>query len=128
VARPARQRPTDGELEILAVLWAMGPSTVRQVHQTLLQSRQIHYNSVLKTLQIMVDKGLVSRDSNQSPQAYAAVASRTTTERHLLKDLMDRVFGGSMMDLVMRALSTKKSTPQEIKEIRERLRKLEDGK
>lgn len=127
VARSSPHRPTDAELEILAVLWANGPSTVRQVHRHLLRSRPGHYNSVLKTLQIMREKGLVSRDDSERPQVYSAVASRATTEHRLLKDLMNRVFGGSAVKLIMRAASLKRASPQEIREIRKRLGELEDG-
>ena len=127
MARSATGRPTDAELEILGVLWANGPSTVRQVHQALLKSRDGHYNSVLKTLQIMLEKGLVTRDDAGYPQVYAPAASREKTERHLIKDLMDRVFQGSAASLLLRALSTQRPSREELAQLRKKIRDLEKG-
>lgn len=127
VARHALPRPTDGELEILAVLWGRGGSTVREVHETLQAERPLHYNTVLKILQIMLEKGIVLRDDTVRPQVYRAAISRAHTEKHLIKDLMRRVFGNSAKEFVMRALDSRRATPEEIEEIRKKLDRMERG-
>ena len=98
-------RPTDAELAILRVLWAKGPSTVRHVLDALNEERVTGYTTVLKLLQIMTDKQLVARDESDRTHIYRASFSEADTQRQLLDDLMDRAFGGSAMQLVMRALS-----------------------
>src|ERR1051326_5694678 len=109
-------KPTDAELAILRVLWQNGPSTVKAVHQ-LLEARKTGYTTVLKLMQIMVEKGLVTRDESSFAHVYQAQA-----ERSLVADLMDRAFDGSMTRLLMRALAAKKATPAELAEIRRILR------
>jgi predicted transcriptional regulator len=117
-----RPRPTDGELEILRVLWRTGPATVRDVHDQLARSKpSIGYTTVLKLLQIMADKGLVNRDETSKAHIYRARIAQDQTQQQLVGDLLERVFGGSASRLVMQALSTKKASPQEIAEIRQML-------
>ncbi|MEM7202310.1 MAG: BlaI/MecI/CopY family transcriptional regulator [Planctomycetota bacterium] len=123
----AEKRPTDAELEILAILWQRGPSTVRQVHQQLNEQRKSGYTTVLKLMQIMTDKGLVRRDETVRPQVYRAVRSEKNTQRQLLRDLLDRAFSGSPSSLVLQALSAKKTTPEERQRIRALLDRLEEG-
>lgn len=119
-------RPTDAELAILNVLWERGPSTVRDVHDTLIsQEHGTGYTTVLKLLQIMTEKGLVVRDESQRAHIYEARYSEQKTQRQLLTDLMERAFGGSPAKLVMQALSSKKANAEELEEIREMLAKLE---
>ena len=124
MARPKLGRPTDGELMILKVLWHRGGSTVRQIHAALQDSHPTGYTSVLKLLQIMTTKGLVTRDDSQRPQVYHPASSEAKTQRHLIKDLIDRVFGGSAKNLVMHTLATKKSSEEELAAIRAQLDKL----
>ncbi|HSP95105.1 MAG TPA: BlaI/MecI/CopY family transcriptional regulator [Thermoanaerobaculia bacterium] len=121
-------RPTDGELEILRVLWERGESTVREVHDTLEARRPTGYTTVLKLLQIMTEKGLVRRDETERAHVYAARVPREETERQLVTDLLDRAFAGSASALVLRALSSKKASPQELARIRELLDAMEGGK
>jgi BlaI family penicillinase repressor len=111
-------RPTEAELEILRVLWERGPSTVRQVHESLAIARETGYTTTLKLMQIMADKGLVSRDESSRTHIYAAKASQETTQRQLVKDLVERAFGGSAKELVLRALSSHKTSDAELQEIR----------
>jgi predicted transcriptional regulator len=118
-------RPTDAELAILNVLWDRGPSTVREVHEAIAEHHGTGYTTVLKLMQIMTDKGLVVRDESQRAHVYAARHSEERTQRQLLSDLAERAFGGSPARLVMRALSGRKATAEEIHEIRELLDKLE---
>jgi predicted transcriptional regulator len=110
-------RPTDAELAILEVLWQRGPSTVRDVHEALAE-RQTGYTTVLKLMQIMVDKRLLARDEAQRSHVYRALVDQERTRRRLVTELVDRVFGGSAAQLVMHALSEKKATPAELAEIR----------
>lgn len=126
---PAQQspRPTDGELEILRVLWSLGPSTVRQVHDELSQKRNVGYTTMLKLMQIMTNKGLLLRDESQRSHIYRARQKEAVTQKQLVKDLVSRAFGGSTEKLVMQALSSKKATAQEIADIRKLLDEMEGG-
>ena len=122
-------RPTDAELGILAVLWERGASTVREVHEVLSQSAPgTGYTTVLKLMQIMMEKGLVVRDESQRAHVYSARVTQQKTQRQLVTDLLDRAFGGSPMRLAMQALSTKKSSAEELAELRQLLDTLEDDK
>jgi predicted transcriptional regulator len=112
-------RPTDTELAILRVLWARGPSTVRQVHEVLSHGRDTGYTTTLKLMQIMGDKGLVTRDESARTHVYTARLSQDQTQRQLVSDLMDRAFGGSATALVMQALSAHPATTEELDEIRQ---------
>ncbi len=111
-------RPTDGELAILRILWERGPSTVRQVHEQLARDRQAAYTTSLKLLQIMTEKGLVERDDRERTHIYTAKLSEDQTQRQLVRDLLDRAFGGSAGKLVMQALATKRASADELREIR----------
>ncbi len=113
----ARRRPTDAELAILGVLWAQGPSTVREVAEEM--GREGAYTTVLKLLQIMTDKGLVRRDASARTHVYRAARSERATQRLLVRDLADRAFGGSAASLVLQALAAKKASPEELARIRE---------
>jgi predicted transcriptional regulator len=116
--------PTEAELAILRVLWTHGPSTVRAVQEHL-DASDAGYTTVLKQLQIMLDKGLVRRDESQRAHIYAAAVEEDATQRRLVDDLMDRAFGGSAQALVMRALSTEDVSPGELEEIRALLDQIE---
>lgn len=126
--KTSRPRPTDGELEILRVLWERGASTVRQVHDTLEARRPTGYTTVLKLLQIMTEKGLVRRDESERAHVYEARVPREETERQLVGDLLEKAFSGSASALVMRALSSKKTSPEELARIRRLLDELEGGR
>jgi predicted transcriptional regulator len=111
-------KPTDAELAILRILWERGPSTVRQVHEQLARDRQAAYTTALKLLQIMTEKGLVERDERERTHIYKARLSEDQTQRQLVRDLLDRAFGGSAGKLVMQALAAKRASPDELREIR----------
>ena len=121
------RRPTDAELGILRVLWAAGPSTVREVYGELGEVRGIGYTTVLKLMQIMTEKGSLERDGSVRPQVYRAVRSERQTQRQLMTHLLDRAFSGSSGTLVLQALSSKKTTAAEREQIRKLLDKLERG-
>ncbi|MBN9663428.1 MAG: BlaI/MecI/CopY family transcriptional regulator [Acidobacteria bacterium] len=114
-------RPTAAELEILGVLWEQGPSTVRRVHEVLDARKPTGYTTVLKLLQIMSEKGLVAREESARAHVYRAAAAREETQGQLVSDLVDRAFGGSAAELVMRALSTRPASQEELDEIRRML-------
>jgi BlaI family transcriptional regulator, penicillinase repressor len=111
-------RPTDAELAILRVLWDLGPCTVRQVHEVLSRERPGAYTTSLKLLQIMTEKGLVSRDERDRSHVYHAKLTEEQTQRQLVRDLLDRAFGGSATKLVMQALAARRASAEELSEIR----------
>jgi BlaI family transcriptional regulator, penicillinase repressor len=121
-------RPTDAELAILRVLWEHGDCTVRQVHEALSRERPAAYTTALKMLQIMTEKGLVRRDVSDRTHIYQARLSEEQTQRQLVRDLLDRAFGGSPSKLVMQALSARRATPEELGEIRRLLESSRDAK
>jgi BlaI family transcriptional regulator, penicillinase repressor len=120
-------RPTDAELSILRVLWTLGPSTVRDVHEQLNRRAPTGYTTVLKLLQIMTEKGLVVRDETERAHIYEVRHSEQKTQRQLLGDLADRAFGGSAAKLVLQALSGRKTSAEELSAIRDLLDRLEGG-
>jgi predicted transcriptional regulator len=112
-------RPTDAELAILRVLWERGPSTVRQVHEVMVgRVGPAAYTTALKLLQIMTEKGLVRRDDTDRTHVYTPRLSEEQTQRQLVRDLLDRAFGGSASKLVMQALNARRATQEELGEIR----------
>jgi predicted transcriptional regulator len=115
------QKPTASELEILRVLWSRGPSTVREVHQTLAGTRSVGYTSILKFLQIMTTKGLVKRNETQRAHVYEACLPAEQTKRQLAGDILQRVFEGSASQLMMHALAGKKTSREELEELRRML-------
>ena len=122
-----KRAPTDSELAILGVLWNRGPCTVRQVHQALNKGSEAAYTTTLKLMQIMHDKGLVLRDSSRRSHVYTPAISESQVQGSLVADLMDKAFGGSTSKLVMRALSSKQTSPEELEEIRGMLDAMEEG-
>ena len=110
-------RPTDAELAILNVLWQRGPSTVRKVHDALSETHDSGYTTTLKLMQIMAEKGLVTRDESDRTHVYTARGSQGETQRALVSDLVDRAFGGSAAALVLQALQSGETSPQELAEI-----------
>jgi predicted transcriptional regulator len=110
-------RPTDSELVILRVLWDRGPSTVRVVHEALADARETGYTTTLKLMQIMADKGLVTRDASERTHVYTARLTQDQTQRQLVADLVQRAFGGSAAALVQQALSAQPTSPDELKKI-----------
>jgi len=118
----ALPRPTDTELAILRVLWARGPATVRHVHEALAEGRDTGYTTTLKIMQIMAEKGLVTRNESERTHVYSTKLTQDQTQRQLVSDLMDRAFGGSAAALVMQALSAHPATTDELREIRKLIR------
>ena len=125
VIRPGK-KPTDAELAILRVLWARGPSTVREVAREM--GRESAYTTILKLLQIMTEKRLVRRDESPRTHVYDATWTESQTQRQLITDLLERVFDGSAAALVMQALAEKKTSRKELAEIRKLLDERQGGR
>ena len=121
-------RPTDAELAILRILWDRGACTVRQVHDELSRERPSAYTTALKMLQIMAQKGLVRRDEADRTHVYQARLTEEQTQRQLVRDLVDRAFGGSASKLVLQALASKRATTEELVEIRKLIESRRDGR
>ena len=111
-------KPTEGELELLRVLWIKGSATVRELHEAVSQERALGYTTVLKLLQIMTEKGLVQRAEASKAHVYRATASQEETQSQLLRDLSERLFSGSAAQLAMHALTMEPASSDELKEIR----------
>jgi predicted transcriptional regulator len=120
-------RPTEAELEILAVLWSRGASTVRDVHAEVSRRKPTQYTTVLKFMQIMAEKGLVRRDERARAHIYRATRPQAWTQRQIAGDLLQRAFGGSAASMVMGALAAQKASPEELAEIRKLLDEYEKG-
>ena len=118
---PEPARPTDAELEILNVLWDLGPATVREVHERINQAKPTQYTTVLKTLQIMAAKALVKRDEEQRAHVYSAAKPREWTQSQIAGDLLRRAFGGSARSLLMGALTARRTSRAELAGIRKLL-------
>jgi len=126
--KQAPQKPTAAELEILRVLWSRGPSTVREVHESLKEKKSLGYTSVLKFLQIMTAKGTVRRNETHRAHVYEACLPAEQTKRQLAGDMLQRVFEGSASQLMMHALAGRKASPEEIQELRRILDEYERSK
>ena len=121
-------RPTDAELEILTVLWSIGPATVREVYEVVSRRRPAQYSTVLKFMQIMAEKGLVRRDEEQRAHIYKPARPREWTRQQLAGDLLERAFSGSAKALLVGALAARKASKQELAEIRKLLDDYRKGK
>jgi predicted transcriptional regulator len=115
-------KPTEVELELLNVLWEKGSATVRELYEVISQRRELGYTSVLKTMQIMTEKGLVERTENGKAHLYHAAASQQETQNQLLRDLSERLFAGSAAQLAMHALAMEPTSSEELEEIRRMIR------
>ena len=122
-------QPTQVELEILQILWELGPSPVREIHARLTEAKGTNYSTTVKMLAVMLAKGLVRRDEDVRPHIYRAVLTRARARKSMLKDLIEKAYEGSAMSLVLQALSTgKKATQEEIDAARKLLDELEERK
>jgi BlaI family penicillinase repressor len=111
-------RPTEGELELLRILWQKGPATVRDLHEEVNRTRALGYTSVLKLLQIMTEKGLVEREVAGKAHIYQASATELATQDQILRDMSQRLFSGSAAKLAMHALSMEPVNDRELEELR----------
>jgi predicted transcriptional regulator len=114
-------RPTDAELDILNVLWRLGPSTVRQAHEELAAVKPWQYSTTLKLMQIMAAKGILERDDSERSHVYRPAIAQEDTQRQLVGRLIDRAFGGSVRNLLVGALGARRATKKELAELRQML-------
>ena len=126
MARPISAQPTEVELQILKVLWELGPSPVRDIHKRLESAKGTNYSTTVKMLSVMLQKGLAKRDEEAQPHVYRAALSRAKTGKRMLADVIEKVYEGSTMALVLQALSSTKATKEELKEVRRLLDQLKD--
>lgn len=125
MGRNDSKKTTDAELDVLNVLWHKGPSTVRDVHDSLTSAKDIRYTTTLKTLQVMAGKGLVDRDESSKAHIYRAAVGQEETQKSLVGDLVEKAFGGSAAGLMAGALSAKKASAEELAEMRRLLEEAE---
>lgn len=123
---PELPNPTPAELDILNVLWERGTSTVREVHEAMRHGRDTAYTTTLKLLQIMAEKGLVTRDETSRAHLYTARLSQEQSQRRMVDDLVQRAFGGAAQKLVLQALASRKASPSDLAEIRRLLDSIEE--
>jgi BlaI family transcriptional regulator, penicillinase repressor len=124
--RPAPSRPTEVELQILRILWELGPSPVRDVHTRLNAEKGTNYSTTVKMLAVMLQKGLVRRDEDAQPHVYRAALTRKAAGKQMVRELIDKVYDGSAMSLVLQALSSGRATKEDLSEIRSLLDQLEE--
>ncbi len=122
----AYKKPTESELEILQILWSEGASTVRFVNETLNKKRKMGYTTTLKLMQIMAEKQLVLRDVSSRTHIYSANITEADTQKNVVSNIVDKVFRGSAMKLIMQALGNKKTSPKDLQQIRNYLDELEN--
>jgi BlaI family penicillinase repressor len=118
--------PTKSELEILQILWEIGPATVRAVNDELLKQKEVNYTTTLKFMQIMADKGMLKRDESKMKHVYSVVEEESQTKGHLLNKFVDSMFKGSASQLMMQLLGNKNTSREELDEIKNLLKKLEE--
>ena len=128
MARSVSTQPTEVELQILRILWKNGGSTAREVHNELTELKGTTYSTTVKMLSVMLEKGLVKRDESVSPQMYRAAVSQKVTQKKMLGDLIEKVYDGSALSLVLQALSTGKASANELAEVRKMVDELEGQK
>ena len=118
-------QPTAVELEILRILWELGPSPVREIHARLAEAKGTNYSTSVKMLSVMLTKGLVKRDEEARPHIYRAAVSRDRAAKKFLSELIDKVYDGSAMSLVLQALAGGTASQAEIDEVRKLLDEME---
>ena len=118
MSRPTSAQPTEVEMQILRILWELGPSPVREIHRRLEAAKGTNYSTTVKMLAVMLQKGLVKRDEDAQPHVYRTALTRARTGKRMLDDLIEKVYNGSAMSLVLQALSSGKATKEELDEVR----------
>lgn len=119
-------QPTDFEFEILQELWSGGPQTVRQLHERLNSRRPMVYTTVLKALQVMLEKKLVDRDDSERSHTYRAAVVERAVKDKMVREMIDTAFGGSAAELALRALAMRRANPDELRKLQELLDRMED--
>lgn len=119
-------QPTEVELQMLRILWDLGPSPVREIHARLNADKGTNYSTTVKMLSVMLDKGLVKRDEKASPHVYRPALTRETAGKRMLSDLIEKVYDGAAMSLVLQALASSAATKDERDEVRRMLDQMEE--
>ena len=127
MARRPSPNPTEVELQILRVLWERGPSSVREVHLALEDDRDTGYSTTLKMMQVMTEKGLLLKDDSRRPQVYRPAITQEQAQTQFVDDMIQRVFGGAADKLILRAVSSRHLSREDLEQIRKLLKKLEGG-
>lgn len=125
MARPTSTHPTEVEMQILRILWDLGPSPVREIHKRLEADKGTNYSTTVKMLAVMLQKKLVRRDEKAQPYVYRAALTRQKAGKRLMDDLIEKVYEGSAMSLVLQALSSGEATKEELDEVRRLLDQME---
>ena len=121
-------KPTEGELEILGVLWNQGAATVRNVHEEICKTKEAGYTTTLKLMQIMFEKGLVTRDSSSKTHIYQPAVTREKTQNQFVSKMINSLFSGSSTELVMQALGNNNTSAAELEKIQELINELKAKK
>ena len=117
-------KPTEAELEILQILWADGPSSVRKVHEKLSQFKEVFYTTTLKTMQVMLEKGLLRRDTSQRAHIYQPEIDRSAIEKTMVDKMVNTVFRGSTSKMIISAIGNQTPSKEELKEIKKMIDQL----
>ena len=125
MSRPTSAQPTEVEMQMLRILWELGPSPVREIHKRLEAAKGTNYSTTVKMLAVMLQKGQVKRDEDAQPHVYRPALTRAKTGKRMLDDLIEKVYDGSTMSLVLQALSSGKATKEELDEVRRMLGQME---
>ena len=123
--KPGSSQPTEVELQMLRILWDLGPSPVRDIHARLSAEKGTNYSTTVKMLSVMLDKGLVTRDEQASPHIYREALSRESAGSRMMRDLVEKVYDGAAMTLVLQALASTTATREELDEVRRLLDQME---
>ncbi len=125
MSKDKTNQPTASELAILSILWERGPSPVKAVHEQLAEEKEVVYTTILKTMQVMTDRGFLSRESQGRKHIYRAAIAREDTQDSLLDTFVNRAFGGSAKNLAMRALGNYKTSKEDLDELKALIEKIE---
>lgn len=127
MSKDKTNQPTASELAILAILWERGPQPVKMVHEQLSEEKEVVYTTILKTMQVMTDRGFLARESQGRKHIYRAAIAREDTQNSLLDTFVNRAFGGSAKNLAMRALGNYKTSKEDLDELKALIEKIEKG-
>lgn len=119
------KKPTETEIEVLSILWDKGAQTVRQIHDIMSVEKEVRYTTTLKIMQLMFEKGMLSRTKDGKTHIYQAVTSQKSAQSNMLGRMLDTVFKGSGVQLAMQALGNSKPSKEELAQIRAYLNQLE---
>lgn len=121
-------KPTEAELEIMQILWTSGPTSVRKVHQQLSETKEVYYTTTLKTMQIMLEKGLLSRDTSERAHIYKPEIERSAIEKTMIDKMVNSMFSGSTSKMIISAMGNQQPSQEELKEIKKMIDQLSKDK